>query len=179
MFAESGEQTAVTAIEAGPCVVTQVKTTAADGYAAVQLGFGQAKKLISPLRGHLKEAGLLKHLREFRLPADTEVKVGDSYGADLFKAGDLVDVIGISKGKGFAGTVKRYHFAGGPKTHGQSDRHRAPGSIGASAYPARVFKGMRMAGRMGNSRVTVRKLKVYAIDGEKNLLLIKGGGSRG
>jgi len=174
VFGDNGEAEAVTAIEAGPCIVTQVKTTAKEGYNAAQLGFGEAKRLNSPQRGHLKELGQFKHLREFRV-ADTEaIKVGDRVDVGLFKEGDLVDITGVSKGKGFAGVVKRHHFAGGPKTHGQSDRHRAPGSIGATTSPGRVLKGMRMAGHMGNSRVTVRHLEVYKADPERNLLLVKG-----
>ncbi len=174
VFGDNGKAEAVTAIEAGPCIVTQVKTTDKEGYNAAQLGFGEAKRLNSPQRGHLKELGQFKYLREFRV-ADTEaIKVGDRVDVSLFKEGDLVDVTGVSKGKGFAGVVKRHHFAGGPKTHGQSDRHRAPGSIGATTSPGRVLKGMRMAGHMGNSRVTVRHLEVYKADPERNLLLVKG-----
>ena len=158
IFGEDGKAEAVTAIEAGPCAVIQVKTVAKEGYNAAQLGFSEAKRLKSPQRGHLKGLGQFKYLREFRV-ADTEaIKVGDRIDVSLFKDGDLVDITGISKGKGFAGVVKRYHFAGGPKTHGQSDRHRAPGSIGATTSPGRVFKGQRMAGHMGNSRVTVRQI---------------------
>ena len=174
IFGEDGEAEAVTAIEAGPCAVIQVKTVAKEGYNAAQLGFSEAKRLKSPQRGHLKGLGQFKYLREFRV-ADTEaIKVGDRIDVSLFKDGDLVDITGISKGKGFAGVVKRYHFAGGPKTHGQSDRHRAPGSIGATTSPGRVFKGQRMAGHMGNSRVTVRHLEVFAADSTRNLLLVKG-----
>jgi len=174
IFGEDGKAEAVTAIEAGPCAVIQVKTVAKEGYNAAQLGFSEAKRLKSPQRGHLKGLGQFKYLREFRV-ADTEaIKVGDRIDVSLFKDGDLVDITGISKGKGFAGVVKRYHFAGGPKTHGQSDRHRAPGSIGATTSPGRVFKGQRMAGHMGNSRVTVRHLEVFAADSTRNLLLVKG-----
>jgi large subunit ribosomal protein L3 len=174
VFGENGKTEAVTAIEAGPCIVTQIKTTAKEGYNAAQLGFGEAKRLNSPRRGHLKKLGQFEHLQEFRV-ADTEaIKVGDKVDVGLFKEGELVDISGVSKGKGFAGVVKRHHFAGGPKTHGQSDRHRAPGSIGATTSPGRVLKGMRMAGHMGTSRVTVRHLKVYKADPERNLLLVKG-----
>lgn len=174
IFTDKGKAEGVTAIEAGPCVVTQVKTTAKEGYIAAQLGFGEAKRLNSPQRGHLKGLGQFKYLREFRV-ADTEgIKVGDKVDVSLFKPGDLVDITGVSKGKGFAGVVKRHHFAGGPKTHGQSDRHRAPGSIGATTSPGRVLKGMRMAGHMGNSRVTARHLEVYEADPARNLLLVKG-----
>jgi len=174
VFAEDGKAEAVTAIEAGPCTVTQVKTAAKEGYKAAQLGFGQAKRLNSPQKGHLKELGQFKHLREFRVDDTEAIKVGDKVDASLFKEGDLVDITGVSKGKGFAGVVKRHHFAGGPKTHGQSDRLRAPGSIGATTTPGRVLKGMRMAGHMGNSRVTVRHLEVYKADPERNLLLVRG-----
>ena len=174
VFSDDGKAKAVTAIEAGPCTVTQVKTVAKEGYNAAQLGFGEVKRLKSPLRGHLKGLGQFKYLQEIRV-ADTEAtKVGDRIDVSLFKPEDIVDVTGISKGKGFAGVVKRYHFAGGPKTHGQSDRHRAPGSIGAGTSPGRVFKGMRMAGHMGNSRVTVCHLEVFEADPTRNLLLVKG-----
>ena len=173
LFRDDGE-VVVTAIEAGPCFVTQVKTEAKDGYNAVQLGFGEAKLLNSPQKGHLKEIGQFKHLREFSVDDVNSVQVGQKIDADMFKSGDLLDVTGISKGKGFAGVVKRHHFAGGPKTHGQSDRHRAPGSIGATTSPGRVFKGTRMAGRMGDRRVTTRNLKVLEVDLSRHLLLVKG-----
>jgi large subunit ribosomal protein L3 len=174
IFRENAKAEAVTAIEAGPCAVTQVKTVAKEGYNAAQLGFSEAKRLKSPQRGHLKELGQFKYLREFRTGDDKTIKVGRKIDVSLFKAGDLVDITGISKGKGFAGVVKRHHFAGGPKTHGQSDRHRAPGSIGATTSPGRVFKGQRMAGHMGNSRVTARHLEVIEADPARNLLLVKG-----
>jgi len=174
IFRDSGEAEAVTAIEAGPCIITQVKTAAKEGYNAVQLGFGEAKRLKSPERGHLKELGQFKHLREFRVDDAEAVEVGDRVDVSLFKEGDLVDVTGVSKSKGFAGVVKRHGFAGGPKTHGQSDRHRHPGSIGATTSPGRVFKGTPMAGRMGGERVTERRLEVFEADSERNLLLVKG-----
>jgi large subunit ribosomal protein L3 len=174
IFNDSGQAQAVTAIEAGPCVVTQVKTVAKEGYDAVQFGFGEARRLTSPQRGHLKGLGQLRFLREFPATDMTEAKVGDRVDIGRFKAGDMVDVTGVSRGKGFAGVVKRHHFAGGPKTHGQSDRHRAPGSVGATTTPGRVFKGLRMAGHMGNRRVTVRNLEVVEADHERNLLLVKG-----
>ncbi|MFC1874565.1 50S ribosomal protein L3 [Chloroflexota bacterium] len=174
IFGENGKAEAVTVVEAGPCVVIQVKTEAREGYNAAQLGFGKTKKLKSPQRGHLKELGEFKYLREFRLDDTEGINVGDSVDVRLFQAGDLVNVTGVSKGKGFAGTVKRYGFAGGPKTHGQSDRHRAPGSIGAGTSPGRVLKGTRMSGHMGNERVTVRKLRVLKTDPERNLLLVRG-----
>jgi large subunit ribosomal protein L3 len=174
VFAENGKAEAVTAIEAGPCVVTQIKTSDKEGYNAAQLGFGQAKRLNSPRKGHLKKLGQFEYLREFRVADTGGIKVGDKIDVGLFKEGDLVDVSGVSKGKGFAGVVKRHGFAGGPKTHGQSDRHRAPGSIGATTSPGRVLKGKRMAGHMGSNRVTVRHLKVYKADPERNLLLVRG-----
>ncbi|NOQ18014.1 MAG: 50S ribosomal protein L3 [Dehalococcoidales bacterium] len=174
IFMDNGKVEAVTAIEAGPCAVVQIKTAAEDGYNALQIGFGQAKRLSSPQRGHLKDLGQFRYLREFRTDDIEGVQVGDRIDVSLFQAGDLVDVTGVSKGKGFAGVVKRYGFAGGPKTHGQSDRHRHPGSIGAGTSPGRVFKGTRMAGHMGSERVTVRKLEVFQTDPDRNLLLVKG-----
>jgi len=174
VFRDNGKAEAVTVVAAGPCTVVQVKTVAKEGYNAAQLGFGEAKKLKSPQKGHLKETGNYRYLREFRLADTKDVKVGDSVGVSLFESGDLVDITGVSKGKGFAGVVKRYNFAGGPKTHGQSDRHRAGGSIGAGSSPGRVFKGTRMPGHMGNDRVTVRKLEVIQTDSERNMLLVKG-----
>jgi len=174
IFGDNGKAEAVTAIEAGPCTVIQVKIVTKEGYNAAQLGFGEAKRLNSPQRGHLKGLGQFKYLREFRLDDTEDIEVGQTVDVSLFKSGDLVDITGISKGKGFAGVVKRHHFAGGPKTHGQSDRHRAPGSIGATTSPGRVFKGMRMAGHMGNSRVTERHLEVFEADPARNLLLVRG-----
>jgi large subunit ribosomal protein L3 len=174
IFTDNGRAEAVTAIEAGPCTVIQVKTKDKEKYNAIQLGFGEAKRVNSPQRGHLSELGQFRYLREFRVDDTEGIQVGDKVDVGLFEVGDLVDVTGISKSKGFAGVVKRHHFAGGPKTHGQSDRHRHPGSIGASATPSRVFKGMRMAGHMGNDRVTARHLEVFQSDPERNLLLVKG-----
>lgn len=173
LFQDDGE-VVVTAIEAGPCVVTQVKTEAKDGYNAVQLGFGETKRLNSPQKGHLKGLGQFKYLREVGVEDISSVQVGQKVDVDMFKPGDLVDITGISKGKGFAGVVKRHHFAGGPKSHGQSDRHRAPGSIGATTFPGRVFKGTRMAGHMGSKQVTVRNMKVINVDLDRHLLLVKG-----
>ena len=173
LFQDDGE-VVITAIEAGPCFVTQVKTEAKDGYNAVQLAFGEVKKLSSPKKGHVKEIGQLEHLREFEIDDVSSVKVGQKVDADMFKPGDLINVTGVSKGKGFAGVVKRHHFAGGPKTHGQSDRHRAPGSVGATTSPGRVFKGLRMAGHMGDRRVTTRNLKVVNVDLARHLLLVRG-----
>jgi len=174
VFNEDGTMDAVTVIEAGPCVVTQVKTVERDGYEAVQLGFGQAKRLNKPERGHLKDRGQFRYLREFEVDDIAAVEVGQRVDVSLFEVGELVDVTGTSKGRGFAGVVKRHHFAGGPKTHGQSDRHRAPGSIGATTTPGKVFKGLRMAGHMGAERVTVRHLKVVRTDPERNLIMVKG-----
>jgi len=174
IFREDGKVEAVTAIEAGPCTVIQVKTAAKEGYNAVQLGFGQAKRLSSPQQGHLKGLGQFKHLREFKTDDVNNIKLGDKVDVSLFKAGDLVDITGVSKGKGFAGVVKRHHFAGGPKTHGQSDRHRAPGSIGSTTSPGRVWKGTHMAGRMGNMQVTARHLEVFEADPARNLLVVRG-----
>ncbi len=174
LFGADGKLAAVTAIEAGPCTVAQVKTTTRDGYNAVQLGFGEAKRSRSSPRTPRQGARQFRYLREFR-QADTKgIKVGQKIDAGLFQTGDLVDVTGLSKGKGFAGVVKRHHFAGGPKTHGQSDRHRAPGSIGAGTSPGRVFKGTRMAGHMGNRRVTALNLEVLQADPDRNLLLVRG-----
>jgi len=174
IFSDNGKADAVTAIEAGPCTVIQVKSKDNEKYDAVQLGFGETKRVNSPERGHLNELGQFRYLREFRVDDTEGIQVGDKVDVSLFEIGDLVDVTGISKSKGFAGVVKRHHFAGGPKTHGQSDRHRHAGSIGASATPSRVFKGMRMAGHMGNDRVTARHLEVFQADPERNLLLVKG-----
>jgi large subunit ribosomal protein L3 len=174
IFRDSGKVEVVTAIEAGPCTVTQVKIVAKEGYNAAQLGFNVVKRLNSPQRGHLKGLEQFKYLREFRMDDIEAIEVGQKVDVSLFKSGDLVDITGVSKGKGFAGVVKRHHFAGGPKTHGQSDRHRAPGSIGATTSPGRVFKGLRMAGHMGNSQVTVRQLEVFETDPARNLLLVRG-----
>jgi large subunit ribosomal protein L3 len=140
----------------------------------VQLGYGAAKRLNKPLRGHLKRLGDLRHLREFRADDPSQHKVGDRIGAEIFQEGDCVDITGTSKGRGFAGVVKRHHFSGGPKTHGQSDRHRAPGAIGAGNTPGRVFKGMRMAGHMGAAQVTVRNLEVLESNAARGLLVIAG-----
>jgi large subunit ribosomal protein L3 len=173
-FDRQGEVRPATVVEAGPCLVTQVRTLEKDGYQAVQLGFGQAKRLNSPEKGHLKKLGLFRHLREFRVGDVSEYKVGQRLGAELFEAGDLVNVTGISKGRGFAGGVRRHGFRTGPRTHGQSDRHRAPGSIGSGTTPGRVLKGLRMAGHMGNARVTVRNLRVLESNPATGVLLIEG-----
>jgi large subunit ribosomal protein L3 len=174
VFRDNGRMEAVTAIKAGPCSVIQVKTAAKEGYDSIQLGFGETKRLNSAEKGHLKELGSYKYLREFRVDTIGDVKIGDKVNVSIFNQGDRIDVIGISKGKGFAGVVKRHHFRGGPKTHGQTDRERHPGAIGSTTTPGRVKKGLRMAGHMGTDRVTARKLEVMKIDPESNLLLIRG-----
>jgi len=175
LFDKRGRLRGATVIEAGPCLVTQVRTEAKDGYSAVQLGFGTKKRLNKPARGHLKRLGDLRYLREFNVDtASGEHKVGDRLGAELFQEGDRVDVTATSKGRGFAGVVKRHHFAGGPKTHGQSDRHRAPGAIGAGNTPGRTFKGMRMPGHMGAEQVTVRNLEVLQANTARGLLVVGG-----
>ncbi len=178
VFQENGDATAVTVIQAGPTVVTQVKTGDRDGYDAVQLGFvtaeGKQPRLNSPEKGHLRAIDGVRHLREFRTDDTSSVKRGDRIDVGFLKQGDLVNVTAFSKGKGFAGVMKRHNFAGGPKSHGQSDRARAPGSIGAGTFPGRVLKGKAMAGHMGDSRVKERNLEVVEADPERNLLLVKG-----
>ncbi len=174
IFKDDGTVEAVTAIEAGPCIITQVKTADKEGYNAVQLAYGAAKKLNQPERKHLGDLGLFKNLREFRVDNAPEAEVGQVVNVDIFQADDTVDVIGTSKGRGFAGVMKRHGFSGGPKTHGQSDRGRAPGSVGAGTSPGHVFKGKRMAGHMGNERVTVKNLKVIKIDQDRNIIMVKG-----
>jgi large subunit ribosomal protein L3 len=180
VFDEQGNVVPVTVIQAGPCYVTQVRNNERDGYIAVQLGFGETKpkRLTKGQLGHLQKNSLpaLKYLREFRVQDDSAVDVeeGAEIKVDVFEAGERVDVIGTSKGRGFAGTIKRHGFHRGPKTHGQSDRERSPGSIGMCATPARTLKGMRMGGRMGNDRVTMQNLEVVRVDPEKNLLAVKG-----
>jgi large subunit ribosomal protein L3 len=176
IFADDGRVVPVTVIEAGPCYVTQLRTKERDGYEAVQIGYGAAKRLNGPEKGHLDKAKAppVRHLRELRADGLEGLEVGQKLDASLFKVGDLVDVIGTSKGKGFAGVVKRHHFRGGPRTHGQSDRERAPGSSGSTTTPGRVLKGTKRAGQMGNARVTVQNLEVVESDGEQNLLLLRG-----
>ena len=174
VFGEDGNAVPVTVIAAGPCYVTQVKTVEIDGYEAVQLGFGAAKRLSAAEKGHLKGIDPVKHLREFPVADVSAVEVGQQIDVSLFEEGEHVDISGTSKGKGFAGVVKRYHFRGGPKTHGQSDRMRSPGSSGSTTTPGRVLKGKRRAGRMGGERVTVKNLEVVRVDGERNLLLVRG-----
>ena len=179
VFRPDGQAVPVTVLKAGPCMVVQRKTPTSDGYDALQLGlmeFVKPQRLNKPATGHLKKAGAegAKFLREFAVrPGDDDSKPGDKVLVDQFKPKDKVDVIGISKGRGFAGLVKRHHFGGGADTHG-SMFHRAPGSIGASSFPSRVLPGMRMAGHMGHARVTVRNLEVIDVDTEDNLLVVKG-----
>jgi large subunit ribosomal protein L3 len=184
IFDESGVAIPVTVIEAGPCYVTQVRLPEKDGYSAVQMGFSEVKpkRLTGGQLGHLKRNNLppLKFLREFRVK-DPEVKEGDSVTVAVFAVGERVDVVGTSKGKGFQGGVKRYHFAGGPRTHGASDRERAPGSRSSGTTPGRVYKGSRGAGHMGSDRVTSQSLKVVLVDAERNLIGVRGSvpGARG
>jgi large subunit ribosomal protein L3 len=178
IFDEKGEVVPVTVIEAGPCFVTQKKTVARDGYVAIQLGFQETKprRLTKAELAHLQKNNLppLRYLREIRVDDVEKYQEGQKITVSAFDVGEWVDVTGLSKGRGFAGVVKRHGFRGGPKTRGQSDRHRAPGSIGATSTPGRVFKGMRMAGRMGTQRVTVQNLQVVLVDPERNLLAVKG-----
>ena len=174
IFSATGEVQPVTVLQLGPCYVTQVKTEATDGYNAIQIGFEHAKRLNKPEAGHLKGKPSLRHLREIRTDDADQYQVGQIIDVALFQEGDLVDVIGTSKGKGFAGAVKRHGFRGGPKTHGQSDRTRAVGSIGSTTTPGRVFKGMRGPGHMGNRRTTVLNLTVVKVDAERNLIAVRG-----
>ncbi|HPG39521.1 MAG TPA: 50S ribosomal protein L3 [bacterium] len=178
-FESNGKSNAATIIEAGPCVVTEVKTKETHGYNAVQVGFGvkKEKQLAKPQKGlftklNIAPVEVLKEMRD--LESDQPLKPGDTITVDSFATGDRVNVTGISKGKGFQGVIKRHHFNGGPVTHGQSDRLRAPGSIGSSSYPSRVYKGLRMAGQMGNQNVTVRGLQILKVDLENNIIIIKG-----
>ena len=184
IFDDSGLAIPVTVIEAGPCYVTQVRLPEKDGYSAVQLGFGETKpkRLTGGQLGHLKRNNLppLKFLREFRVK-NPDVQEGDTVTVAVFGLGEKVDVVGTSKGKGFQGGVKRYHFKGGPRTHGQSDRERAPGSRSSGTTPGRVYKGSRGAGHMGSDRVTAQSLKVELVDPERNLIGVRGSvpGARG
>jgi len=174
-YHEDGTAESVTAVEVGPCVVTQVKTEARDGYEAVQLGFGAARRLNSPEAGHQDRSGRrFTHLQEFGVDDLSEFEVGQEIKADVFEVGEPIKVIGTSKGKGFSGVVRRWGFRGGPKTHGQSDRHRSPGSIGAGTSPGRVWPGKKMPGHYGVDRVTVKGLKIVATDPEKNVVLVRG-----
>ena len=176
IFTEAGEVVPVTVVEAGPVVVTQVKTIENDGYNAVQVGFVDAKEksLNKPQKGHLAAANVLKkHLKEFRVDAVEEFTVGQEIKADVFAAGEMIDVTGISKGKGFQGPIKRHGQSRGPESHG-SRYHRRPGSMGACSYPGRVFKNKKLAGHMGSVKVTVQNLEVVRVDADKNFILVKG-----
>lgn len=179
IFDEKGNVIPVTVIEAGPCFVTQVRTAEQDGYTAIQLGFGETKpqRLTQGQLGHLRRNNLpaLRYLREFRVKnGDVDVTEGEQIKADVFKVGERVDVIGKSKGRGFAGTIKRHHFNRQPKTHGSSDRVRAPGSVGAGSTPGRVIKGLRMSGHMGDERVTTENVEVVVVDADRNLIAVRG-----
>ena len=177
IFGDDGTVVPVSVIEATPNTVTRIRSAEQDGYTALQLGAGTARRVTKPVAGqfkHLdKEQQRPRSVREVRVESAEEYEVGQQLGVDLFEAGELVDVTGVSKGHGFTGVIARHHFRRGPKTHG-SDHHRAPGSIGAGTFPGRVWKGTRMAGHMGNEQVTVKKLKVVKIDTERNLILVKG-----
>jgi large subunit ribosomal protein L3 len=176
VFDENGRAVPVTVVEAGPCRVAQVKTVDTDGYTAIQIAFGTGKKLNKPMAGHLAKAKLdgTRHLVELRLDDLRDYAPGSELKADIFEPGDIVDVIGVTKGKGFAGGMKRHNFKGLSASHGTQRKHRSPGSIGACATPARVFKGTRMAGHMGHIRVTTLNLRVIKADPERNILLIRG-----
>jgi len=183
IYDENGKNLPCTVIEAGPCVVTQIKNIESDGYNAIQLGFGERKEkhTTKALAGHYKRANtepmkVLKEFRDFRVEFEEELKIGkEVLVSDVFKEGDFVDAIGVSKGKGFQGVVKRHGFGGvGQSTHGQHNRERAPGSIGGASYPARVFKGLRMAGQTGNARVKILNLKVLKLYPEKNVVVVSG-----
>ena len=179
IFDENGVVTASTLVEAGPCFITQLRTPDVDGYTAVQLGFGDQPRPNKPQRGHLKKAGLpdrqgLETLREVPTDSLEDVELGARVDASIFAQGEIVDVIGTSKGKGFGGVVKRHNFSGGPKTHGQSDRWRRSGSVGSGTTPGRTFKNMRMAGHLGDARVTVKNLRILSVDPERNLVALRG-----
>ena len=174
LFQESGESLPVSILQVGPCFVTQIKTQEKDHYTALQIGFEESRRLSKPERGHLKNLPSLKHLLEVRTSDVANFQVGQKLNLSIFNVGDLVDVSGISKGKGTAGVIKRHHFKGGKKTHGQSNRMRAPGSSGATTTPGRVLKGLRKAGRMGNVRKTTLNLEVVQVDAERNLMAVKG-----
>jgi large subunit ribosomal protein L3 len=174
VFQADGTMVAVSVVSVEPNTVTRLRTTERDGYTAVQLGTEPTRHLTKPEAGQLKDLPQVARIREFRVDDVDSYSVGQQIGlADVFAEGDLVDITGVSKGKGFAGHVKRHHFARGPKTHG-SDHHRAPGSIGPGTTPGRVYKGMKMAGHMGDERVTIKKLRVVRADAERNLILVRG-----
>jgi large subunit ribosomal protein L3 len=176
VFDAKGRLRGATAVEVGPCFVTELRTGEKHGYTAVQIGYGETKRLNKPETGHLRPAGnhRLKHLAEFRLLEGGDYKVGDQINADLFDVGAIVDVTANSKGRGFQGGVRRHGFKGGPRTHGQSDRHRAPGSIGSGTTPGRVLKGTRMAGHMGAERTTVRNLEILARNDDRGVIFVAG-----
>ncbi len=176
VFDDDGRAVPVTVVEAGPCRVAQLKTVDTDGYSAVQLAFGETRRSNKAVTGHYAKAGIdpARHLVELRVPDTAAFSAGEEIKADVFEAGEIVDVIGVTKGKGFAGGMKRHNFAGLGASHGTQKKHRSPGSIGACATPARVFKGTRMAGHMGHTRVTTLNLKVIKVDPERNLMLIRG-----
>lgn len=178
MWDENNKVIPVTVIQVSPNVITQIRTQDNDGYDAIQIAAGaiDPRKVTKPLKGHFEKAGVTprRHITEIRTPDASNYQVGQEITAEVFEAGAMVDVVGTSKGKGTAGVMKRHNFAGVSASHGSHRNHRKPGSIGASATPSRVFKGMRMAGRMGNERVTVMNLRVHAVDAERNLILIKG-----
>lgn len=176
VFDDDGRAVPVTVVEAGPCRVAQLKTPETDGYTAVQLAFGESKRTNKPMTGHLDKAKIdsARHLVELRVEDLEDYALGTEIRADVFEAGELVDVVGVTKGKGFAGSMKRHNFKGLSASHGTQAKHRSPGSIGACATPARVFKGTRMAGHMGHERVTTLNLKVIKVDPERNLMLIRG-----
>jgi large subunit ribosomal protein L3 len=174
VFEENGDAVPVTVIETSPCVVLQVKTKDTDGYEAVQVGFGTAKRMNSPEKGHFKKLGQFRYLKEFGVDDVSKWEVGQKVGCEIFEPGDLVDVSGATKGRGFAGVMKRHNFHGGPKTHGQSDRARAAGSIGAGTSPGRVIKGKKMAGHMGTNEATVKSLKVVRTDPDRGILMVRG-----
>ncbi|HSG87066.1 MAG TPA: 50S ribosomal protein L3 [Candidatus Limnocylindrales bacterium] len=180
LFAEDGTMVPVSVLEITPNTVTRLRTSDRDGYTAVQVGAGNARRLTKPVAGQLKGLPQVADLREFRVESVDDYEVGQTIGVDLFESGELVDVTGVSKGGGFAGTVKRHHFKRGPKTHG-SDNYRKPGSIGPGTTPGRVYRGLRMAGHKGAQRTTIRKLQVIRADAERNLLLVRGSvpGARG
>ena len=174
LFEENGDAVPVTVIETPPCTVVQVKNHDSDGYEAVQLGFGEKKRVTQPLKGHMKGLGQFEYLREVKVDDIAAWEVGQKVGCEIFEPGDLVDVTGATKGRGFAGVMKRHNFHGGPKTHGQSDRDRAPGSIGAGTSPGRVIKGMKMAGHMGTGDATSKNLKVVRSDTDRGVLIVRG-----